>query len=330
MPSLLADVFGSNIFGLVELTNAFNKMPFKPGRLGQMGLFSPKGCTTNKLAVEERSGKLYLIAKGVRGAPGKQHTRGTRTARDFTAAHLRIDDGINADDVLGVRAFGTQDQTEGVMSIVAEHFAEILPCHEVTKEHLRAGAIQGSILDADGTTEIYNLYTEFGVSETTQIVDATDTRADMLKALRAMDAALGATTYDHPHVFCSDGFWDAFIEYATVEAAWDRWQNGAWKRDDPRAGFPLWGCIWENYTGSIGGVPMIAANTARMVPIGVPNMFVEHYAPAPYIQTVNTVGQPYYAKQIVRPDDTGIDLITTSDVLPLNHCPSACLKLTLA
>jgi Phage major capsid protein E len=39
----------------------------------------------------------------------------------------------------------------------------------VAAEHLRVGAIKGKILDADGSAVIYDLFTEFGVSQHTEI-----------------------------------------------------------------------------------------------------------------------------------------------------------------
>jgi hypothetical protein len=42
MPTL--DIFGNSAFSLTSLTDAINKVPFIPGRLGQLGIFDESGC----------------------------------------------------------------------------------------------------------------------------------------------------------------------------------------------------------------------------------------------------------------------------------------------
>ena len=41
MPAL--DIFSSSAFSMVALTDAINKMPYVPGRIGQLGLFREQG-----------------------------------------------------------------------------------------------------------------------------------------------------------------------------------------------------------------------------------------------------------------------------------------------
>ena len=41
MPAL--DIFSSSAFSMVSLTDAINKMPYVPGRIGQLGLFREQG-----------------------------------------------------------------------------------------------------------------------------------------------------------------------------------------------------------------------------------------------------------------------------------------------
>ena len=51
----------------------------------------------------------------------------------------------------------------------------------------------------------------------------------------------------------------------------------------------------------------IGRNEVRFVP-KVPGMYLTRFAPADYMETVNTIGLPRYAKQIPRPDGKGIDM----------------------
>jgi hypothetical protein len=59
MPAL--DIFSGSAFSMVALTDAINKMPFVPGRIGQLGLFREQGVSTNSVMIEEREGSLTLV-----------------------------------------------------------------------------------------------------------------------------------------------------------------------------------------------------------------------------------------------------------------------------
>jgi hypothetical protein len=99
-------------------------------------------------------------------------------------------------------------------------------------------------------------------------------------------------------------------------------------RNDPRSGFYFGGVYWEEYRGSVGGVDFIASGEAYLVPEGVPDMFVTHYAPADYMETVNTIGLPYYAKQEMMRLNKGVEIEAQSNPLCLNTRPRAVIKLT--
>jgi hypothetical protein len=55
MPTL--DIFSGSAFSMVALTDAINKMPYVPGRIGQLGLFREQGVSTTSVMIEEREGK---------------------------------------------------------------------------------------------------------------------------------------------------------------------------------------------------------------------------------------------------------------------------------
>jgi hypothetical protein len=76
--------------------------------------------------------------------------------------------------------------------------------------------------------------------------------------------------------------------------------------------------LWTNYRGNAQGAPMIETNMAYLYPMGVPNLFLTVYAPADYIETVNTMGKPRYVKQYTMPNDKGINLDVQMNAL--NFC----------
>ena len=66
-----------------------------------------------------------------------------------------------------------------------------------TLEHLRIGAIKGQILDADGSAVIYDLFTEFGVTQHTEIdfdLDNASPSTSTTRARRPVRSRRSATT----------------------------------------------------------------------------------------------------------------------------------------
>ncbi len=333
---MLLDVFAGDAFSVVSLTDAINRIPYKQSRIGDMGLFKTKGITSTIAVVEERDGVLSLLATGARGAPPAVAARGGRRARNFTVPHIPLSAAVMADEVQGVRAFGSENETEGVAQVVNDKIAEIRQKHEITLEYHRLGAIKGVVLDADGTTVIHDLFTEFeciqpapvvgGFAEFDFTAATPAVKTTCLNIVRMIETNLGGTPYDHIHCFCDSGFFDALTGEAGVIAAYALWQQGAALRNDMRRRFDYGGIVFEEYRGGIGTVNFIDDDTAHFFPVGAPGLFTTAFAPADYIETVNTVGKPYYAKQEVMDFDKGIMIDTQSNPLCLCNRPMTLIR----
>ena len=142
---------------MVALTDAINKMPYVPGRIGQLGLFREQGVSTTSVMIEEREGSLNLVETTARGAPAIQNTTNKRKARSLVVPHIALEDTILADEVQNVRAFGSESMLEGVQAVVNQRMSEMATKMDATLEHLRIGAIKGQILDADGSAVTFEL-----------------------------------------------------------------------------------------------------------------------------------------------------------------------------
>jgi len=335
MPTM--DVFNQDAFSLRSLTAAINKAPYKPGRLGELGLFAESGITTTVVQVEEKDGQLTLIQSTPRGGPGSSIGRDARRLRSFTVPHLQREAMVIADEVQNVRAFGTESEVETVQGIVNQRLATLRAMHEVTLEYLRMGALKGVILDGDGATTLYNLFTEFGVAQQTANFDFTDTdlavRGTCKAALRLMETELGAATYTQARALCSATFFDALIDHPVVQETF-KYREGEMLRADIRRGFLFGGIVWEEYRGKVGLIDFIADGEAYLFPEGATTekgpLFQTYFAPADFEETVNTMGLPIYAKQARDPEfQRWVKLHTQSNPLPLCLRPAAVIKLTM-
>ncbi len=325
------DIFNSDAFSLVSLTDAFTKAPHQPRRLGSLGLFRESGITTTTVVVEEKDGRLAMIQSSARGGPAGTIGAEKRTARSLLVPHLERESTIMADEVQGIRAFGEEDQAETVQGVVDERLVDLRAFHEVTLEYHRMGAVRGQILDADGSSVIYNLFTEFGVTQQTHDIElttsTTDVRGAAVAIARLSEGELGAELVTGYRAFCGDEFFDELIAHAEVKESL-KYQESQLLRTDLRAGFEYGGIIWENYRGAVNGVSFVPTAEAFVVPIGT-SIFRTYFAPADFIETANTMGRPLYAKMV--PDtelNRWMKIHTQSNPLCLCLRPRAIIKVT--
>jgi hypothetical protein len=259
MPAL--DIFSGSAFSMVALTDAINKMPYVPGRIGQLGLFREQGVSTTSVMIEEREGSLNLVETTARGAPAIQNTTNKRKARSLVVPHIALEDTILADEVQNVRAFGSESMLEGVQAVVNQRMSEMATKMDATLEHLRIGAIKGQILDADGSAVIYDLFTEFGVTQHTEIDFDLDNASPAPGAVkkkchdirRKVEDELGAQPYDHVHAICGADFFDDLITHSEVAKAYDRYLDGAFLRQgQARGSFEYSGIVFEESAAGSG------------------------------------------------------------------------------
>lgn len=329
----MLDVFNSDLFTMVELTTAINKLPHKPGRITQLGIFEQAGVSKTTVVVEEQEGLLALLPSKPRGSTQTLQGNTRPRGQAFVVPHIPFDDAVLADDVQNRRRFGSMDEEESAIALVNDKLQRMRNSHEVTKEWLLAGALQGSVVDGDGSTVLVNLFTSFGVAETsfdfTLGTSTTVQRSNCLKVIDAIENALGTDInagYQHIHCLAGKDWFRRFVDHADVRYAYERFQDGNALRSDPRSGFEFAGITFEEYRGRVGDKSLIPPNVARFFPVGVPELFKVHYAPADFMETVNTIGEPFYAKQAPMEFDKGIKIHTQSNPLPLCHRPKVLVK----
>lgn len=328
------DVFRSNAFSSVTMSDAINRAPFKPGRIEQLELFEVRGVPTTRVAIEELAGQLRLVPNTSRLAgPNEWSTPGKRVVRVFECTHLPLKSTIQADDFQNVRKFGSTNELQGLVDVVNGRLIDMRQSLEVTIEHLRMGALRGVILDADGVTVIYNLYTEFGIVQPTMdfALDngATEVRTKALDLKSLIETRVGGLPMDHVHVFCSPSFFRALINHANVKAMYERWQDGEALRNDPRSLFNIGGVIFEEVSTVVAGNKWVPDDKARAFPVGVPGAFIDYRAPANWVETANTVGLPIYSKQAPMPFDAGLQVAAQANPLPVCTMPDTLVELSI-
>lgn len=335
------DIFNSNAFSLVSLTDRINRQPYVPSKISRLNIFEEKGVNTTIISVEEKSGLLSLIPTTPRGGPGYENQHIKHKLRNFNVPHLELSDTVMADEIQNVRAFGSENELVGVQAIVDDRLMEMNPKHDATLEYGRLGALKGLITDADGSTVLYNLFTEFGFSQSTvDFVLGTTTTSMIAKIMVVaglIEDALGMAIYDHIHVLCGKTWWSKFITHPLITTAYQYYAatgqslNANPLRDDMRySGFMFGDMIFEQYRGNVGGIQFVADSEAYAFPVGVPGLYKTYFAPADWEDTVNTIGLPRYAEQAPIPGlpRKGRRITTQSNPLSLCLRPDTLIKLT--
>lgn len=330
------DIFNDDAFSVTQLTKAINDTVHQPTRIGELGWFSEEPINTTSVFIERRGTTLNLIPAAPRGAPGRPESNDKSKLIPFSTVHLPQRASVRADEVQGVRAFGSETEVETVQNLLNRKLAKMRRNIDVTIEYQRIGAIKGKVLDADGTSELLDLNAAFGLTPPADYDMGLETATTKVKqkvvgVKRLIEDSLGGLTYRSLRVLCSGSFFDALVGHDAVVKAYEQWMDGQFSREDQRdnGGFYFAGVYWEEYRGSVGGIPFIEEGTGYMVPEGVPDLFTTHFAPADYMETVNTMGLPYYAKQELMSFNKGVEVEAQSNPLCLNTRPDVVRKLVI-
>lgn len=329
------DVFKDNIadggaFDMVEMTTAIQDRPTVPNFLGLLGIFTPRPIRTEKASVEKRGQKLKLIGATDRGSPRPRRERDRRNIRDFATPRIAETDSLRASEIQSVRAFGTEDELVAMADELAFRQAGLADDHELTMEYHRLGAIDGLVMDADGTTVIEDYFDAFGIARPADITFNWSSRTQVKSFIaqnvkRPIIRALGGRALPGMQIgaLCGDGFFDAMQENAEYR---DTYLNGngnpaVLREDNTFEEVRAWGIRWMNYRGTDDASTVtVPDNGCRIFPIGVPDMFEVALSPAESFAYANTRGLDMYSQLVL--DPSGRDEFVELDVAsyPLHIC----------
>lgn len=329
--------FSGGGYDVASLTEAINLLPNMYGRIGELGIFKEEGITTDSVIVEFNNGTLNLLPTRPRNAPATVGTSPKRNLRSFVVPHIPHEDVVEPSEVRNVRAFGSITEAETVGAKVAQKLQYMKNKHDITKEWMRVGALKGILLDYDGATQIYNWFTEFGISQ--QIVDFNFTLATL--DVRQVIATVFRWIEDHLYgemlsgvgCLCSPEWFDALVGHPNVRDAYKFFNTTQQLSQNLNGKFNFAGVTFEEYRGVAtdpagNAHQFIPANTAQFFPLGTQQTFRTYNAPANFNETVNTMGRPYYAKQEERKFGMGWDLHTQSNPLMICTRPQLLVKAT--
>ncbi|AZC23224.1 major capsid protein [Pseudomonas sessilinigenes] len=327
------EIFNDDAFSVSSLTAAINEQEYLPGRISSLGLFREEGIPTVTVQIEKDGDTLVLVPAGDRGTSGLVVPGTKRTMIPFNTVHLPQRFSIKADEIQGIRAFGTRSELQAVQDVVNKRLARARRQLDATHEFQRMGALNGQILDADGKTSLLDIYKSFGVIRKKLPMGLgnpeTELRVRAGEALDMQEDALGSITSTGSRAFCGKNFWNKLIVHRSVKETYLNTMQAASLRGDARESFEFGGIVWERYRGKVAGVSFVQDDKALLIPEGVPDLYISSFAPADYMETVNTEGLPYYSKIEPLPFNKGIEGEAQSNPLHLCTRPLAQILLEM-
>jgi len=281
-------------FNRENLMASIVKSPYIPGRLAEY--FETIPLTSTTLALESQPANGASILAGVsRGTPSKIETLEKRNVYTFEVSHHRTDGSVYADEVLNARSAGASGSAEIIIQRRDMLMARMRRDIDLTHESLRMACL---ITPTNG----------FGTVPASQQIafntDATKTRAEIFtKIVSPIETALDGIPFYGIRALCSDAMWAKLIENAAIKATWLNYQQAMNLRNDPREQVFFGGVTFERYRGT--GTVAITSGSLIAFPEGVPQMFIQAFAPADTMDSVGAgaLGTPYWPQARLSQDN---------------------------
>ncbi len=314
--ALITDIFAQNAWGAVEFhEEVVEKVDHKPQLLGTLNLFEPIYSRSRTIAVASRDRTMSLIPTSENGAPPQELIPQGAKIRKFDAVRLAKGSTVYAIELAGVLALPSDQQTKEVTQEVTDRTGQIIDDLELTWEHMRFGAVQGRVLDADGMTVLFNWYDEWGIAEPAEVdfeLDdpATDVRKKCRDVKRAMQkAAKGVwTPSTRVYALAGDTFFDMLVNHQQIkETKLGTAAAASLENIEGYSSIEIEGITFVNYRGTDDDSTIaIGTEKVRFFPVGARGAFKVGWAPAsefkPY---VNQRGREYYG--LILEDKSGRD-----------------------
>lgn len=325
---------------VVDQTQAIERIPFKPGLIGALGLYRSDVVRTDVVSFDVKANSLHILDDHLRNVAQKNSTEDEGYAlHTLPIPHYPIVKTIGREKLAGVRAFGSESE-QIVAGAVAQELERQADLHDTHEEYLKAQmTLNGVVVTAHYGT--INMATEFGVTRPTQTFAAATALADIQAAQAKSKAGLQTGGRIAGYIlFASPALFAAIIGSEDVAQAWQFSQA---------AGNPLrneLGSVANGYTmfrfGNVdvvlyddsfvtktgAAVSVLADGTGVLVPRTVLGTTV--YGPASTLSGLGGIGSRRFATSHRDPKDRYVEVESEQSTLVLNEQFGATVLITTA
>lgn len=299
------DIFNEDCFSLTSMSEALQKVYVPPKKL--VGLFTAMPINTPSFVLDVRERHFNILPLQNRGEtiPQRLFRKGAMTS----LATYRIGEGakLMASELAFLRQFGTADQMVAAAQVeLAQRQQQLLTDHDATLEHMALGAIDGKLIDHDGSV-VVDFFDVFGMTRPASVglPLATASDGDLRELIEKMicipieDAAAGAQ-FSVIFAECGDDAWFALMKNPEVRETFKIQQQGNELRQATRdTPFYFAGVMWSRYPRDAQGKIALATDQVRFYPGGTGNtVFRDVQAPGETFDDIGQYGKPIYARVI--------------------------------
>jgi len=229
-------------FSMTSLTGVVEKVDFVPQYLGGLGIFNDDPVRTYDLFVDRSDQGLTLVPTSELGAPPDELDRDQRDVVTLRIPRIAQSFTLHTHELIGLRGFGTEGTFQNYQVEYIKRFDKMRRRNDLTQEYHRLGAVQGLVLDADGTRVIHDSFDVFGVPRPAGIdFPFSDADADIRQVCHnivrdVVRSSRGAMTgQSRIHSICGDEFYDSLITHPSVSKYYLQWSAApdqpAWPRN---------------------------------------------------------------------------------------------------
>ncbi|HEX7693917.1 MAG TPA: major capsid protein, partial [Sphingomonas sp.] len=219
-------------------------------------------------------------------------------------------DTIHSHELQNIREFGQESVFMQVQTEVARRLGGptgLLAKLDYTEEFQRLAAVQGMLLDSDGSVW-YDWFDEFQFVAPAEIAFDLDANIEFSlrpiinQMVRSMARSSQGAFNPQTRVIglAGDSFYDKFTNHIDVVKTYQNWSAAAELRQGGAfETFPFGGVEWINYRGSDDNTTIkIPDDKVKFFPVNAPGVFEKAMAPGESFEWINTPGKDRYVQPI--------------------------------
>ena len=321
---LTYDMFGPNNFRAIDYQeDIIEEIEFAPTFMSELGIFEERNLLTRDIALAKKGNTLALIPTSPDGAPPQEYEPDAKNLRPFRTSRLAKGSTIYAYEVAGFVDMPEERQLLNMTRVVEERSRGVLNDFQLTREHMRFGAVNGYLLDADGSV-IYDFWDEWQITKPAALEwPAGDPDANLYEVAREIkrrmieSLQMGGIWPPGARIvmLCASDVFDASVSHPSVKElmvghaaalrlteieGYSTFDIGPIRLVDFQGGFD----------GTAGSVIAIPDGQARIFPTGIPGAFLEvNGACQEFKEYLGEVGRPVFSLVITDKDRGSWDRI---------------------
>lgn len=304
----IVDIFKNDAFSMISMTEALEKVYSPTSAIIKSGLFTPQPINTPvfMLDVRERHFNVLPVVQRGEALPQRTFRKGAKLA--FETFKIGEAAKLRASELAYLLAFGSTDRmVAGAQQEVAFRQQALLTDIDATLEHMAIGALNGQLVDKDGSV-LVDFFQEFGLTRnpTVDFALSTLTNGDLKEKLdntilRPMRRAAAGAQFSRVDAWCGDVAWDRLMKNPEVrESKKTRREAGQDTQSNLDEEIYFGGIYWKNYIQDADGKLKLADDEIKFQPGGKGNtVFRDVRAPGETFDDLGTFGREIYTRLLL-------------------------------